>query len=254
MEPTSPFAHLPETEPGMVPTANATGFMFTELSKINREFIEFAAACTKPIVDIGCAYGVATLPAVARSECDVLAVDLSPAHLDALLQAVPKSDAGRVTAEIGRFPDAPDVAEGSVAAIHMSNMLHFLRGPEIERGLDKCLDALEPGGRLFIDTVALYYTFCRGFVPVYEARAAAGEAYPGEIDDLYAFFTPVIPGSRPVANPFLHAFKVEDLARVVRASGFNILDACYMDRQNLGDRYDNQGRGWVGIVAEKPAQ
>ena len=81
----------------MVQTANDTGFMFTELSKVNRDFIEFAAVCTEPIVDIGCAYGVATLPALAASECDVLAVDLSPAHLEGLLSAVPESDAHRLT-------------------------------------------------------------------------------------------------------------------------------------------------------------
>ncbi len=50
--------------PGMVPTLNGTGWMTLRLDSISEAFVEFAAQRQDECLDIGCAYGVATLPDV----------------------------------------------------------------------------------------------------------------------------------------------------------------------------------------------
>ena len=54
------------SETGMIPT-HGGGYMFTDLPEASEAFIEFARTSSKTIIDIGCAYGVATLPALKKS-------------------------------------------------------------------------------------------------------------------------------------------------------------------------------------------
>lgn len=51
---------------GLVPTMNNTGWMTEGLDDFSQAFVDYAAASREESLDMGCAYGVATLPALAR--------------------------------------------------------------------------------------------------------------------------------------------------------------------------------------------
>ena len=49
----------------MRPTMNGTGFMFEVLDEFADDFIQYAGSIDAPVLEVGCAYGVASLPALA---------------------------------------------------------------------------------------------------------------------------------------------------------------------------------------------
>ena len=53
----APTWHLPN----MQPTLNKTGFMFKVLDEFADDFIQYAGQADDPVLDLGCAYGVATI-------------------------------------------------------------------------------------------------------------------------------------------------------------------------------------------------
>ncbi|MEM7394050.1 MAG: polyketide synthase dehydratase domain-containing protein, partial [Verrucomicrobiota bacterium] len=73
-------AAMPSPSQGLVPTLNRTGVMTEELIPCSRAFADFAGQCDGEVLDIGCAYGVATIAALERG-ARVLAVDMEPQHL-----------------------------------------------------------------------------------------------------------------------------------------------------------------------------
>ena len=82
--------------------------MSATLDEYSNKFVEYAATINHEVLDIGCAYGVATLAALEKG-VRVLAVDIDPGHLEILKQRMPEraSHAGahacRCTAR-SRFP------------------------------------------------------------------------------------------------------------------------------------------------------
>lgn len=71
-------ARLPATRlPGAIPTMNARGFMLEALDEFAEEFIRAAAAGGGESLDIGCAYGVATIAALERG-ARMCACDMEP--------------------------------------------------------------------------------------------------------------------------------------------------------------------------------
>ena len=68
-------------KPGMQPTMNQTGFMFEILDEYADDFIQFAGQTDQPVLDLGCAYGVATIAAL-KAGGRVTACDLEQQHLD----------------------------------------------------------------------------------------------------------------------------------------------------------------------------
>ena len=74
--------HLPESPvEGLVPTLNNTGWMTISLDRISRDFAHFAGTIDDEAWDIGCAYGIATLAALAGSQPNPLAATLALASM-----------------------------------------------------------------------------------------------------------------------------------------------------------------------------
>src|SRR5687767_8746618 len=69
-----------------VETKNKKGFTYT-LTSFGKAFINAAAKASKPVMDIGAAYGVATLPALLTG-AKVIAVDIEDKHLLSIANSV----------------------------------------------------------------------------------------------------------------------------------------------------------------------
>lgn len=216
-------------------------------NEYSQEFIAFSAACAEPVLDIGAGFGVATLPALEQG-ATVIANDIEPRHLEIIAEKTPTSWRARLVLIPGSFPDELDFDDESLGAVHASNLMNFLRGEEIVRGVAKIYRWLKPGGRIFIVAGTPYAGNIERFIPEYLARRAAGVAWPGEVENLRTFSShPTI-----VELPnFLHLLDDEVLRGVILDAGFDI-KACEMYlRANLPDYLKWDGRENVGLIAQK---
>ncbi len=230
-------------------TMNGTGFMFTVLDDFAREFIDYAATLDEPVLELGCAYGVATLPALAKG-ATVVASDLSQQHLDILLDEAPPRDRDRLTCVQAELPGA-EFPAGHFGAILCSRVLHFLDGAAVDASVKKMFQWLRPGGKLFLvaDTP---YGIWRKFAPVFEARLARGDRWPGIMVALENYL-PQGPTGRPVKGPpFMNLMAPELLARCAQEAGFETVRAEYIDRSDFSGLGRMDGRENTGLVALKP--
>ena len=87
-------------------TANRLGRTGTTLNEINEAFVAFAATADGPVLDIGCAYGIAARAALAAG-ATVVANDVGLDHLDRPGGAMPAGGPRAAAPGAGAFPPRP---------------------------------------------------------------------------------------------------------------------------------------------------
>ena len=189
-----------------------------------QQFIAYAIQNSSqkyPALDIGAAYGVATLPAV-RGGAWVIANDLDQRHLTALmLQLNHESEEikQRLTVKLGCILNEIEFPENSLSAILISAVLHFFTGKEIERLMAKMYRWLKPGGKLFTQSFSPYLNTLQqaGVTEQYEIRRAQGEKWPGcfpyftrEFGDKHAWYWP----------DTMHFLDADVLKKILEKAGF----------------------------------
>ena len=236
------------TEPIAPATKNKHGFTYN-LSPFGNAFIAFAQKTKHPLVDIGCAFGVASIPALEMG-AEVVAIDLEESHLEALVKNVPAHLSNKIKTIRARFPDV-DFPANSIGAVYMSQVLPFLSGQEIEQGIEKIYNWLVPGGKLFIVSFTPYIDHVSSFIPVYEQRKNRNMEWAGYIEDLSKYsLDPNI--SKNLPNKINH-IDADDLARVCLKFNLQIERLEFFgDPENTlppGIKFDDRER--VGLIARK---
>jgi SAM-dependent methyltransferase len=237
----SPDVALPATTlPGAIPTLNGTGFMHEALDDYAKDFIAFAATAPGEVLDIGCAYGVATLAALAAG-ARVCACDMEPKHLDLVRERTPLEQRARLRTVAGAMPDV-QFPPNSFDAILASRVLHFLAGPDVSRTIAAMHTWLRPGGRVYLVADTPYMPQWNRIVPDYESAKARGEPWPGHIADFSRFMSP---GAR--GPEFLNTLDPDIFARECAAAGFEVLRSGFFGMERLGAT--SNGREHAGCVA-----
>lgn len=229
-------------------TDNKHGLEFP-LSKYGQAFVDVAPKAQGPLLDVGAAWGVCTIPAL-QAGAHVIANDISQTELTALQQTVPESLRSRLTLLPGRFPDEIDLEPESLDAIETSHVLHFLDGPTLELGCRKLFQWLKPGGSVFAVCFTPWHQFMKAFIPIYEERIRQNEKWPGFVSDStpYVLKPDVLPTQ-------VHLLDDRVLRRVFEEAGF-LVRSCevFPCPENLEPRefFHLDGREWVGLTAVKP--
>jgi SAM-dependent methyltransferase len=237
-------------QPNMRPTLNGTGFMFEVLDEFAEDFIQQAGKSDAPVLEVGCAFGVASLPALAAG-ARVVACDLEQKHLDILREQAPEADRERLTCVQGELPGM-DLPANEFSALLCSRVLHFLDGAAVDASIRKMYQWLKPGGRLYLvaDTP---YGIWRKFIPVFEARRERGDRWPGLMIGLENYL-PQAPSARPINGPpFMNLLDTKLLERSCREAGFEIDRVSFIDRSDFSGDGRMDGRENAGIMAHKPA-
>jgi SAM-dependent methyltransferase len=230
--------------PGLIPTMNNRGFMTEGLDAYSLEFTRFAGTVTGEVLDIGCAYGVATLAALA-SGARVLAADMDPRHLEVLLGRVPAGQRPRLRTVTATLPDADFPAE-RFDALLAARVLHFLRPEEVERVALKMFQWLAPGGRLFIVADSPYAGPWYKAATEYERRKLHGERWPGFLED-YRQFLPA--GTDMSGQPrSINPMDPDILRRLATESGFVVEKAAFL----AGSTPKSPPNAHAGVIARKP--
>jgi len=238
---------LPEAKDGLIPTLNQMGWMTTGLDVYSRAFVDFAAQAPGSALDIGAAYGVASLAAL-KTGAKVIANDIDARHLDILYENA-STDAGNLTLLPGSFPDGIDLPNGSVGAILVCRVLHFFDGTTIERGIEKMFNWLAKGGKIFAVGETPYLGNMRGFIPLYEERLKDPNcAWPGYFDNVQEICDPAVRDKLP---PMINFFDLKALTRAFKAAGFTIENTGTFARPEYPAWAQYDGRESAGIIARK---
>ena len=233
----------------MVPTLNGTGFMFEVLDGYAEEWIGFAGHSADPVLEVGCAYGVASIAAL-EAGARVVACDMEPGHLEILAGRVTPALRDRLACVVAKLPEA-EFAQESFGAILCSRVLHFLTGEEIDASVGAMARWLRPGGRLYLvaDTP---YGIWRNFIPAFEAARRAGRRWPGMMRGLREHLpTPGI--HRYIDRPaFMNLLDPELLARTCAGAGLQVRRASFIERRDFRGLGMLDGRENAGVLAVKP--
>jgi SAM-dependent methyltransferase len=251
MEPSPELPSIPRFGlKNMVPTLNGTGFMFEVLDGYAEEWISYAGSADKLVLEVGCAYGVATLPAL-EAGARVVACDLDPGHLQILGSRVGPALRENLTCLVGRLPEV-DFVPGCFSAILCSRVLHFLDGEEIDAAAAKMASWLAPGGRLYLvaDTP---YGIWRNFIPTFEENKRRGDRWPGMMVGLHNYLpTPGL--KKHIEKPaFMNLLDADLLARICSDAGLRVERSSFIDRSDFKGLGSLDGRENAGAVAIKPA-
>lgn len=223
------------------------GWTSNQLNAISQRFVE---ACEPGSIalDIGAATGIATLPALALG-AQLYANDLDPTHLEQLLAATPTEHRERLTLIPGRFPRDVKFPAESLTLAHASNVFHFFTGRQIELSLESLFYWLRPGGRVFIQASTPYQAPFTRFLPIHAERLAAGEKWPGWIEQVRDISDH---GQLSQLPKSIHLLDEPVLRRACTAAGFLIEDSHLYRRHDLPASLFLDGRECLGLIACKP--
>ena len=234
-------------EDGLIPTDNAMGIMTEEPSPAAQAFIELAARAGRPLLEIGAAYGNATLPAL-RAGGTVIANDLSASELGVLASTAPNEDRKRLVLMPARFPDQIRLGDGSLSGMLAAQVLHFFDGPTVDLAFHSALRWLEPGGALYVVVMTPSLSFYSQFRPEYEKRARRGERWPGIFDPR----TVATPDWKERLPPMVHLFEKEVLRRCAEEAGFTVETLEYFCFRHFPAKHRTDGHEFLTLTARKP--
>ncbi|WP_299008869.1 class I SAM-dependent methyltransferase [uncultured Shewanella sp.] len=236
---------------------NQKGVMVKQFSNVSQAFIRDAASATHDLIDMGCAYGIATL-AVLEMKKHIIACDLEQEHLAILKQETPEDLLPYLELRQGYFPYDFDFEKSTISGVHCSYVLHFLTGEEVTLALKSVYDWLVPEGCFYL-SAATPYQKSLTFIDEFNRCEVQGEDFPGQINlkTMSQFIRQerlhCIPEN--VLPDFTHVFTIEILTKALKRAGFTIENAHYFDinfPEQLDHFFGGNGRGFLGIIARKP--
>ncbi len=234
---------MPETtDRGMVPTLNNKGFMSMSLDPVSAAFTMYAGQSHGLSLDLGCAYGIATLAALDHG-ARVIACDMDPGHVQVLLSNTTGNAQERVSGIVAEMPQVA-FKPNSLSAILCSRALHFLNGEDVTKSVKSMADWLASGGKLFLITDTPYTGFWARGAAAYEERKAAGEAWPGFIPDV-TIYLPEQAQYKPQLR-HLNPMDPDILSRVCRESGLIVEHASFSGRPDQPN-----AKTHAGVIASK---
>lgn len=234
-------------EDGLIPTDDRMGVMTEELSPAARAFADAAARAARPLLEVGAAFGNATLPAL-RAGATVIANDLSGSELGVLAAAAPAEDRKRLVLLPARFPAEVRLGESSLSGVLAALVLHFLDGPDVELAFRRARQWLEPGGAFYVAVMTPSLSYYRELRPEYERRARAGERWPGIFDPR----TVAPPDWKDRLPSMVHLFEADVLRRCAEEAGFSVEHLEYFCFRHFPDRHRTDGREFLSLVARTP--
>jgi SAM-dependent methyltransferase len=234
-----------EVDGGLVPTLNKMGYMTTFLDPYSETFIEYAATCKQPVLEIGSAYGNATLKAL-NNGATVVSNDLDPRHLQILRNKCPPKALTRLSLVTGRFPEVI-LPFDYFDAILTVRVLHFLEGKTLRNFLSRCYDILTNKGKLFVVADTPYLKDWQSFLPTFKQRLIDKAEWPGLIKNTKIF------GSKRIHQlpKLMHWIDKDILKRELKRARFDIENIEYINRIDYPSDTQLDGRESVGAIAVK---
>ena len=238
---------MPEPESnGFVVTLNKQGYMTSTVDVYMQAFIDYSAMCKGRVVDIGAAYGVASIPALVKG-AKVIANDTDERHLSILKVRTPENVRHNLELMVGSFPDDLNVNKGEIDGFLIARVLHFFSPEELVHAVKKLHGWLEVGGKVFLTAETPYLKNIETFIPVYEERVKSGNPWAGFMEDVIKY-NPERGKFLPKTMLFLDP---ATLRRVFEKEGFKIEKLDFLPRPEFPLDMQRDGRESVGLICSK---
>ena len=238
----------PPVKDTLISTLNKMGYMLAKPETLNQAFIDFALIAEAPVLDIGCAYGVAAIPALEKG-ATVIANDLDERHLTLLVSQVPVSSLERLRFKPGRMPDDLDFPEGSLGAVLTSRVLNFIHPTKLEESFHKIFKWLRKEGRFFYLGGSPWFGTYRSFIPLYKKNKKKRTLWPGFIENVREYASPERATNLP---EFVTLLDKDEVKHLMTQAGFTIQALSYasVDAENpQGMKWD--GREYISAIGVK---
>jgi 2-polyprenyl-3-methyl-5-hydroxy-6-metoxy-1,4-benzoquinol methylase len=230
------------------PTFNQMGYMTTQIDEIGWAFLDFAKTTSRPIVDIGAAYGHVALEAASRN-IPIIVNDLDQRHLNILLERATEEQRPYLTALPGRFPEEFSFQANSLDAILICRVLHFFTPLEWLTAVQMLFQWLAPGGKVFMTNESPYFGTMRSFIPIYLKNKRNGHPWPGVMIGMKYFDV----DRKKDVNSTINLLSRNETRAILEDAGFLIEHIGYLDRKGMyPDDALFDGRETVGVIAVKP--
>lgn len=238
----------------LLKTLNGYGFDSVNSAALKNVWIlplilSFSRTCQKPILDIGGGFGrLASF--ILNQSCPVIILnDLDPRHLMYARGLISVESREKLHLNVSKFPNEMNFQPGSLSAVILYKVLHYLNPKEIEEGLKKIFDWLEPGGKVFIDVVTPQHSrFQKQALAVYNKRWKEGDLWPG-----YQFNTYDLIGELALdITETIHLMDSRPLLRVLKELDFVIEQAAFSEFDKIeNEDCKSNGQEGFGVIARK---
>ena len=249
------------TADGCIPTLNNKGFQFASTSPLLDEWLQ-SFDRKYPLLDLGCAYGINTCRAL-ESDIPTIALDMENKHLEILKLNVDPRKSHLLSCVVGSLPHDIPIPDCSVSAILSTEVITFLKGPDINSALATMFRKLVPGGFLFLTAVSMYHL--EGIdddrLNHFLVDLAHGVKWPGLITDIEDVESKLSKKAshlggdfdfKSVRPPFIHFFVPEQLEEQVSNVGFEIRRVAESQHPGYPLAIRNNPRACIQVVAMKP--
>ena len=217
------------------------GFTTTPCDPVSQQVIEHAALSAKQggrVLEIGAAFGAATLEAIAKG-ATVFCNDIDPENLAVVRQRFMETtddssesltgDSSRLVLVPGELPnELIGLPEKHFDAILICRVLHFFSGSKIEESLALLAKLLAPKGKIYIVCETPFLRNWQRFIPEFNRRVEENEEWPGEITEPAKYESSGRASSLP---KFVHWITKEVLDRSLVKAGFSVEHSEYINRK-----------------------
>lgn len=233
-------------------TLNNMGHCIPELTEFSKKFVKFSKDSPEPVLDMGAAYGPATIAAL-KNNAKVTANDIEERHLQYIAETVKEPYKKNLSLCVGRIPGEVTFEPNTFKAIHSSQVLHFLKGYEIEETAKLMFKWLTPEGKVFIIAGTPYVKAIEAYIPIYERRKKDGDLWPCSLEweDLSAYYSSEFKKNLSRIPKFMNYLDPDILRRVFFQAGFVIEECKFFNRKNIPPYLKLDGRENVGLIARK---
>ena len=104
---------------------------------------------------------------------------MSEEQLTILRQSVDDKLQSNLKVLVGKFTDDLNLNNESLSGILIANVLHFMDGPSITEGLNRCWRWIEKNGKSYITVMTPHLSFYYPLVVEYAKRVSEGYEWPG---------------------------------------------------------------------------
>lgn len=240
------------------------GFTTTPCDPVSQQFIEHAALSAKhggKVLEIGAAFGAATLEAIAKG-ATVFCNDIDPENLAVVRQRFLETtedssesltgDSSKLVLVPGELPNGLiGLPEKHFDAILICRVLHFFTGSKIEESLALLAKLLAPKGKIYIVCETPFLRNWQRFIPEFNRRIEDNEEWPGEITEPAKYESSGRASSLP---KFVHWITKEVLDRSLVKAGFSVEHSEYINRSGqfpedlLLPEYGKESIGAIGMM------
>lgn len=235
----TPKLEMPAQESDKVVTLNNQGFMRVELDNFSRLWIKYASENKLPCLEIGAAYGQASIAALELGGT-IIANDISPEHLIILRNRVDSSLHKRLFLNNSSFPEELELLNNSIGHVLFCRLGHFFTNETLIRCFNIIYECLALKGRLFYVGISPYhYTLRDRFLPIFLKRKVNNEKNSGYIDNMREY----IPRSFDKIPMFMNCFDEDTFTNLIKETNFIIKEITLFDYR----RNNSNGKGFLGV-------